>query len=136
MGLGWHSPTGGSGSRASQGANGWTPENVALLLGSFGTIISQLDRIATVLESGSPPVDVVPDCVLVTESGEYLVDEAGNYVLQDCEVVEGVLVNEAGAYVVSESGATVVALKPQSLVTSTGAPLVNNEGLQIVTEVL
>ena len=119
MGLGWHSPAGGSKEAPSppppQEASGWTPENVALLLGSFGTIITQLDRIATALETGytpTDPIDVIPDCVLVTESGAYLVDEAGNYVLQDCEIPEGALVDEAGAY------------------------LVNNEGLQIVTEVL
>jgi len=141
MGLAWHSSGGEQGGLATstpqppaQETSGWTPENVALLLGSFGTIITQLDRIATALESGSTPVDVIPDCVLVTESGTYLVDEAGSYVLQDCEIPDGALVDEAGVYLVSESGATIVALYPQNLVTESGASLVNEAGLQIVSE--
>src|SRR5690554_2234134 len=112
MGLGWHSPAGGLAPRSSQPPDqdtiGWTPENVALLLGSFGTIITQLDRIATALESGSTPGDVIPDCILVTESGLYLVDEAGNYVLQDCEVPDGALVDEVGALLVDNAGLHIV----------------------------
>ena len=155
MGLGWYSPISSAGGGSSPGAS---PEEMALLLEALTAIATNLGPLALLdarlagIEAKlqliadqmggvivDPPVEVQPDGSIVDELGNYLVSEAGDFlivegapVVEEPAAISGAIVDEAGVSLVSESGLYLVVIQPAMLSTESGLLLTNELGLQLV----
>lgn len=150
MSLGWHS---------SPGPRRKAPPTDPELLAALNAIAGKLDGIASLpaiadslgdlvnsvdalteavkdLNTGTDPGDTLPECGVLDESGAYLVDESGNYIVHDC-VAEGdpIVVDESGNWLVAENGAFVTYEAPKTITSDSGELVVNDAGLQLVSEV-
>jgi len=103
----------------------------------LAAIATELSGIKTTLQqiadNTTPPVDVLPDCTLLTESGAAVVTETGAYVVADCATVGGQILTESGAALVNEAGAYLITVPDGVVTTMTGLLLVDEQQRLVTT---
>lgn len=128
---GFHYPQGGGGqSRATQ--------TDPLLLDALAAITTELSGIKTVLQqiadNTTPPVDVLPECTLLTEAGAAIITEAGAYVVADCALaVEGQVLSESGAALMNDAGEYLITVPDGAVLTTAGLVLLDEQQRLVTT---